>query len=327
VREKHTSVNQLAYKSEGKGAADESIKPSAHYEELAASYEARASEQDSHKSDKVTLVTQFGDILNSKLTSVGKLDAKSDIVWYWDKNGDGKISQQEWRVQVKGLGLTDANIHDVDGLFKKWDKDGNGFLDLAELKVFFKHAMVKANEVAGGSKEIVERAARLRQLAAQAKEVAERTAELEAEQALLDQMRTAKGMTLEEKLGQALAKRNTHVSDLVQGWDDSNDGLVDKEEFRAHVRSVGITEIQDAALDELYDSVDKDKNGSLDLKEIKETLKRLQLAATRSVGDVNDEVGLVTEMQRIVKKLQAKFNAAKAADDKEQAETAAVDVQ
>ena len=311
-----------AAKTEG-GKKEATIKPASVYEEIATSFEARAVEHESHAADNVTLITRFGALLSEK--KVGKLDAKSDIVWEWDKNGDGKLSQSEFRLQMKGLGLSD-DVKEIDSLFKDWDKDSSGFLELTELKVAFKYALVKAAEVAGGSKEIRERAERLRHIAAQAKEVVERTAELETEEATLQSMKDSKGKTLEEKLGQVLAKRNTHIGDLTQGWDSSGDGIVDKAEFKQHVKSI-VAEIDEQALEELYEQVDGDHNGKLDVSELKETLKRLQIAASRSVADVADEVSLVTEMQRIVKKMQLKMDKTVADDKKMEEEAAAVELQ
>ena len=75
-------------------------------------------------------------------------------------------------------------------------------------------------------------------------------------------------------------------------------------------RGVGIPSAaaDDDALSALYGELDKDGSGALDMSELKESLKRLQTAASKSAGDLADQAELVAQMVRIVSKLQGKFD-------------------
>jgi len=113
-----------------------------------------------------------------------------------------------------------------------------------------------------------------------------------------------------------VTKKNAHLSDLTK-MDTSSDGLIDKAEFRTFVRGVGIKDnkLDNDEVDALYDTLDHDKSGTLDLKELKETLSRLQMAASKAANDLTDEADLVAQMVKIVGKAQARMAAAVRADD------------
>ena len=317
-KEKHTDANIMAakgakhkaYLAEGTTksmSADANIQASSHYVDLAKEYETRALAEQAHEHDDETLLSRFGAAIAEKLPS-GTLNEKASIVWEWDVNKDGKLSKVEFRMQVKGLGVGEDDVRKIDELFKSFDTDNSDTLDLKELKVAFKRAVIEANKVRGARTDVLERVANLRKLAEHATQVAEKTTELEEEEAALVAMRDAQGVSLEEKLGQRIAKQGTKIGD-VKGFDTDGDGTVDKKEFRALVRSMEIKDLADEALDELYNSLDKDQSGSLELGEIKETLKRLQAAAATATGNLTDEAQLVAEMVKVVGSSQRRFEA------------------
>jgi len=70
----------------------------------------------------------------------GKLDKYlTTTIKLWDKNGDGAISQSEFRLAVRNKPLSiKADNKEVDALFSSFDADGSGELELKELKPFFK---------------------------------------------------------------------------------------------------------------------------------------------------------------------------------------------
>lgn len=288
------------------------IKLATHYVEVAKTYEGRAAAHDLLAYKGVTLLSRIGAALRAREVdqkSVGKIDARSDIVREWDKNGDGKLSLTEFRIEVRTLVPKDADVHDIDALFKSTDADNSGFLELGELKVLLKHSIIAAIEMEEQAKDVHKRVAELRFIAEQASQVAEHTAEMESEESTYETMSKAKGETLEEKLGLAFAKLNTNISDIARDWDDSGDNLIDKKEFRQHIRKLkGFDQLDDAAIDELYDKADGDHSGEIDLKEVKEMLKGLQQAATRHVGNLSDEAELVLSLQKMVKALQKKLD-------------------
>ena len=290
------------------------IKPSSEYQALAEQYAARAAKMAERAGAGDTLLSRLGAKLDEK--QVGKLDAKANIVYEWDKNSDGKISQSEFRLQMRAFDLIVDDIKAVDALFKDFDADGNGFLELAELKVAFKRALIAHKAASASSAGVKDRVAALAKMAEQATEVMERTAELEVEEISLKEMKEKRGATLEEKLGSMVTKKNAHLSDLTK-MDTSSDGLIDKAEFRTFVRGVGIKDnkLDNDEVDALYDTLDHDKSGTLDLKELKETLSRLQMAASKAANDLTDEADLVAQMVKIVGKAQARMAAAVRADD------------
>ena len=60
----------------------------------------------------------------------------------WDTNGDGVIELKEFQAAMRALGLK-ASEGAVANLFSSFDADGSGFLDFAELDALFKHKQAK----------------------------------------------------------------------------------------------------------------------------------------------------------------------------------------
>jgi Ca2+-binding EF-hand superfamily protein len=300
---------------------EQSIEPSIKYEALVKDYEDRAMEVDTHVADGETLLSRFGGALAARNVG-GKLDQKASIVYDWDKNKDGKLSLMEFRQQVKGVGIAEQDVHKIDELFKMWDKDSSGFLEIDELKVAFKQAMVAYNAQQSDATELRERAAKMRQVARLAQEVMDRTVELEDEEKIFGQMRGARGATLEEKIGTKLAERNARIDTLVKA-DSSGDGLMDRQEFRDFASSL-IKGVEPAELDRLYGTLDKDGSGALDLAELKQSLHTLQGAASKAAGDLADQAELLAQMVKLVGKLQTRFAKDLATAEKEFADATVV---
>jgi len=75
-----------------------------------------------------------GDRQNSGLTGVflqPNADEMKRVFDKFDSNKDGKISQQEYRVTMKALGMEDS-VHEVPNIFKVVDLDGDGFINFKE---------------------------------------------------------------------------------------------------------------------------------------------------------------------------------------------------
>ena len=85
---------------------------------------------------------------------------------------------------------------------------------------------------------------------------------------------------LRVQLGQLLlSKGESFIPKILKEWDSKGKGEFQKAEFRLNLRSIGIN-VSSAEADELFDSWDDDKGGSLDLKELKRALLGTQEKAT-----------------------------------------------
>ena len=87
-------------------------------------------------------------------------------------------------------------------------------------------------------------------------------------------------------LGAMILKRNLKIGDVISKWDKSKDGDVSMDEFRNSVVEMGV-EAPAEEIDALFRSLDDDGGGSLDLNELKPTLKRLVDAAAAADLEVS----------------------------------------
>ena len=92
---------------------------------------------------------RLGTLLLQKASSL----KMSDIVRKWDANGDGKIDPDEFRLNVKKLGLVAPNF-EIDRLFRDLDVDNGGDLDEDEVKQGFRDLMESASRDAARQKEL-----------------------------------------------------------------------------------------------------------------------------------------------------------------------------
>ena len=80
------------------------------------------------------------------------------------------------------------------------------------------------------------------------------------------------------------SKKNVRGADLVKAWDSEgkadkkNGGAVNKTSFKNNVRKMGLV-ADDEALDAMFDRIDDDGGGTLDLQELKAALAQMQDAA------------------------------------------------
>jgi hypothetical protein len=63
-----------------------------------------------------------------------------------------------------------------------------------------------------------------------------------------------------------------NIGNLVNMWDKSGSGLVSRAAFKKHVKEMGV-EAKHFEVDELFDTLDSDGGGDLDLDEIKKCFK------------------------------------------------------
>ncbi|MEC7000337.1 MAG: EF-hand domain-containing protein, partial [Actinomycetota bacterium] len=79
---------------------------------------------------------------------------------------------------------------------------------------------------------------------------------------------------LQWSLKDALARSSERVVDLFKKWDEDKSGSVDKREFTRAVRALGFGHISDADAGKVFDSLDADRSGKLEYKELNEMLRK-----------------------------------------------------
>lgn len=134
----------------------------------------------------------------------------------------------------------------------------------------------------------------------------------------LEQYVTAKvEPSLSQKVAEMLVSKKYNPKDLVAEWDRKHKGEINKVEFRQGVRSIGI-KADNKELDMLFDSIDTDGGGSLDLPELKDALKAMQdieNARVEEVGRIEaSKARCISRMATIDKVMKATKDAEEKAD-------------
>ena len=96
--------------------------------------------------------------------------------------------------------------------------------------------------------------------------------------------------SMKMQLGLMLLSKENAIPAMVKLWDSKGKGEVIRGEFRLHLRNTGL-EATSGEADELFDSWDEDKGGSLDIGELKAALKKLasKAKAWRDAPDSRQE--------------------------------------
>ena len=74
--------------------------------------------------------------------------------------------------------------------------------------------------------------------------------------------------SLQEQLRDVMAANNAKLIDLFREWDDDGNGALDKKEMRQAVAALGY-EAPKAAVNALFDSIDKDGSGFIEYEEVR----------------------------------------------------------
>uniref|UniRef100_A0A7S3EW13 EF-hand domain-containing protein n=1 Tax=Haptolina ericina TaxID=156174 RepID=A0A7S3EW13_9EUKA len=216
-----------------------------------------------------------------------------DLLKQWDTNGDGVLSKIEFRLQVRFLlkgkakGRTspdpqveqqdDFDYRDADALFDSMDEHKCGFLELSDLKGCLRKMQKRATEAAQKAErtndEIEEKRQLLRRRSNNAIKLLDAMQEAEQAEVNLLEMRTAKPplvLALQEKLRSLRMK----PSELLRAWDDNGDGIIQREEFLQAIVKMGIP-CTEQAVDALFNELDSNKSGTVELLELKSIQKAL----------------------------------------------------
>ena len=64
------------------------------------------------------------------------------------------------------------------------------------------------------------------------------------------------------------------VCDLFREWDSDGNGIVTKQEFRKAMPLLGLKDVPKKEIDAVFDSLDTDGGGQLEMKELERQLRR-----------------------------------------------------
>ena len=114
--------------------------------------------------------------------------------------------------------------------------------------------------------------------------------------------------TLATRVGRLLHARKIKVAELVKEWDRNGDGDISKPEFRLNLKKLGLEKEDGLEIDRLFDSLDGDKSGSIDIPELRAAFKKLQDDAKQAGG----QEGRNTQKAAGLRAVAAAFRAAAA---------------
>ena len=107
----------------------------------------------------------------------------------------------------------------------------------------------------------------------------------------------------ESRLGDALHARGADLASLMKEWDKNGDGVVRKMDFRLHCRKM-ILSAETSAIDAFFTKLDRDRSGTLDLREVKRALKTLQERAAEASTRASRALGMVRRYQERAQQAQ-----------------------
>jgi len=201
----------------------------------------------------------------------------------WDAKGRKEFAKTEFRLNLRKAGL-DPAAFDADALFDKWDADGGGTLDLAELKEALTKVGTQARTWRFSIDPAATQAVTLRTRAKYLHEAAEATTLTEQLESEFEALRESQAASAEIRLGELLAKRCIKPGTVVTKWSTSRGehaGELSKTEFREAVKKLGLANsgVSEADIDNVFDKFDEDHGGYLDAQEASAMVKELQATA------------------------------------------------
>ena len=184
----------------------------------------------------------------------------------WDKDASGCIDASEWRAAVRSLKLPAFGCSDqaLDAAFAALDNDGSGTVTFAELNRQLN--LLLAHD--GGRRLAVK--TRLRAHATKATGTA-----------LPPSVVIHAGSDALKQLRGVMNSHRQKVINLFREWDTNGDGQISKKEFRRAMALLSF-EAPRQTVDELFDSLDMDRSGAIDYKEL---VKALRSAPGEAMND------------------------------------------
>ena len=292
--------------------------------------DAQGWEQDAERLEKEARRTRPLHVFASPLESglAAKLLAKcprrkhvDNLIAEWDRNGDGSVSKGEFRMHLQKMEVPGSlhAIHEIDAIFDRWDDDHSGKVDLYELRkrLFSVHrrahdnAIIAAREASGVDKPDEYTQAKidaLRSRVRSAKSAAGAVRQISKLEAQLEELRDLIEGSVQVQLGMLLVKRGINVGEVVGAWvgprgkhEMAHTRELKKSEFVAEIQRLGLTQhrqpVTAAVLGRVFDDIDKDHSGYLDMKEAKSALKEWQSWSNEAKQELQQKMKELTRLR------------------------------
>ena len=253
----------------------------------------------------------------------------------WDRGRDGAVSKGEFRIHVKQLGIQVENVYEIDELYDHYDIDHSGIIEVEELKVVLGQlhkrcmenaiAFAQMQKATDGSSTVgmdsitQQKVERLRLRAKAARDAAETRRLIEVAEEELQQLKDMIEGTIHVQLGALLVRRGIKIGEILGTWigprgkhEQSHTRELKKSEFKDEVTRLGL-KIKDTLVDpkvigQLFDEIDTDKSGYLDLKEVKAALKKWQGWSDEAYSEQKTKEGELSKLRAFAaRKMQEAF--------------------
>ena len=247
--------------------------------------------------------------------------AIKELLSDWDPDKRGTIKKVPFRQNVRtSLGMV-ADNKEIDAFFDSVDDDQGGSLDFEELRAAMKKLYKAAGAAEAEAATLSAKANECRAFAKKLEEAHETTVAADTEEQKLEKLKAENGSAVGPQLGNLIVKRNLKIGDLTSKWVKKKD--VSRADFRKHVLELGVV-AEEKDIDALFDSLDDDGGGSLDLEELKRLLTNLVEVAKQTALDEAALEKSLTALRKTCLEQQQTIAGTLAAKQKAQKEAEAI---
>ena len=138
--------------------------------------------------------------------------------------------------------------------------------------------------------------------------------QLRAEIKRSEDMLEAQRLSFAHRVGTALIEKKARPKELVNEWDKKLKGSVNKIEFRAGVRALGL-KASNTDIDSLFDSYDADRGGTLDAPELRDALTSMKEKSLALARSEQEERATLATVQGKLDRIEAAARAVQAVND------------
>ena len=194
-----------------------------------------------------------------------------DLFREWDEDESGSVDLREFRKAIGALGF-DAPREEVEAVFKQLDKDGSGSIQYKELNAMLRVGAGSALDAAllPGAAGEISIASENRHALRRGKMSGTKGGVLATSVKLAP---AADGQSVVDQLVEILNQNAVRVIDLFRSWDDDGNGKINAKEFRQAITGLGYSAPR-ADLDKLFSMLDKDGGGEIEYSELNQALRR-----------------------------------------------------